>query len=258
YNATHGLPYENKVHGPLTQRDLQTRQAYTGDATYFNAGLGACGGTNGNSEHVVALNVPTNICTLQQWNGGANCWRGITIQAYGKQVNAAIVDQCPGCGYGSLDLTPSLFEVFTDLSVGRFGITWWYRKAFKEKKTPFDADAKSPTLVDTRPSSSDVSRPSREIEKPLPPTPKKPAPTPTKKRNGGGNTSSDTNAYLVPGMNPAINPIYFPTPVVDSGPSYGGGCDSSGGGGGYSGGSDSGGGYSGGCDSGGGFSSSSF
>ena len=29
---------------------------------------------------------------MQLWNNGANCWRGITIQANGKQVNAAIVD----------------------------------------------------------------------------------------------------------------------------------------------------------------------
>ncbi|CEL59080.1 hypothetical protein RSOLAG1IB_09067 [Rhizoctonia solani AG-1 IB] len=85
YNATHGLPYKTNVHGPLTQRDLKPRQAYSGDATWFYPGLGACGGTNNQWEHVVALNSP-------QWNNGANCWRSITIQANGKQVPAAIVD----------------------------------------------------------------------------------------------------------------------------------------------------------------------
>ncbi|KAH7339091.1 RlpA-like double-psi beta-barrel-protein domain-containing protein-containing protein [Rhizoctonia solani] len=97
---------------PGTTLPTDCHTTRSGDATYFDAGLGACGGTNGNWEYVVALNVP-------QWNGGANCWRGITIQAYGKQINAAIVDQCPGCGYGSLDLTPSLFQAFTSLDVGR-------------------------------------------------------------------------------------------------------------------------------------------
>ncbi|KAF8599858.1 hypothetical protein BDV93DRAFT_428045, partial [Ceratobasidium sp. AG-I] len=91
--------------------------AYSGDATYFYPGLGACGGTNTQYEYVVALDAPL-------WNNGANCWRGITIQAYGKQVNAAIVDLCPGCGYGSLDLAPALFQQFTSLDTGRFGITW--------------------------------------------------------------------------------------------------------------------------------------
>ncbi|CAE6432052.1 unnamed protein product [Rhizoctonia solani] len=120
YNATHGLPYEKKTHGPLTERDLQARQAFSGDATWFHTGLGACGGFNYDYEYVVALNQP-------QWSGGANCWRGITIQAYGKQVNAAVVDLCPSCAWGSLDLTPGLFQAFTSLDVGRFGITWWYR-----------------------------------------------------------------------------------------------------------------------------------
>ncbi|CEL59075.1 hypothetical protein RSOLAG1IB_09062 [Rhizoctonia solani AG-1 IB] len=85
YNATHGLPYKTNVHGPLTQRDLKARQAYSGDATWFYPGLGACGGTNNQWEHVVALNSP-------QWNNKANCWRSITIQANGRQVPAAIVD----------------------------------------------------------------------------------------------------------------------------------------------------------------------
>ncbi|CCO33209.1 hypothetical protein BN14_07282 [Rhizoctonia solani AG-1 IB] len=119
YNATHGLPYKTNVHGPLTQRDLKPRQAYSGDATWFYPGLGACGGTNNQWEHVVALNSP-------QWNNGANCWRSITIQANGKQVPAAIVDLCPECAWGSLDLAPALFQQFASLDAGRIGITWWF------------------------------------------------------------------------------------------------------------------------------------
>ncbi|KDN36823.1 hypothetical protein RSAG8_10605, partial [Rhizoctonia solani AG-8 WAC10335] len=85
YNATHGLPYDKNVHGPLTQRDLQVRQAYTGDATFFYPGLGACEGTNTQWEDVVALNAP-------QWNNKGYCWRTVIIQAYGKKIPAAIVD----------------------------------------------------------------------------------------------------------------------------------------------------------------------
>ncbi|KEP52019.1 putative riboflavin-aldehyde forming enzyme [Rhizoctonia solani 123E] len=113
YNATHGLPYDKNAHGPLTQRDLQARQAYSGDATFFYPGLGA------QWEDVVALNAP-------QWSGGGNCWRTVIIQAYGKQIPAAVVDLCPECGWGSLDMSPSLFQKFASLDVGRFGITWWF------------------------------------------------------------------------------------------------------------------------------------
>ncbi|KAH7308259.1 hypothetical protein B0J17DRAFT_725251 [Rhizoctonia solani] len=139
YNATHGLPYNKEVHGPLTARDLAARQAYTGDATYFYPGLGACSGTNNQYEHVVALNAPVSslsgsttmheselgVCS-QQWNNKGNCWRTVTIQAYGKQVKAGIVDLCPGCGWGSLDMSPALFQQFTGLGTGRFQITWWF------------------------------------------------------------------------------------------------------------------------------------
>ncbi|KAF8684595.1 hypothetical protein RhiXN_10023 [Rhizoctonia solani] len=141
-------------------------------------------------------------------------------------------------------------------------------KAFKEKEPTFDIDAKAPGVVNTFkddvPPSQDKRPPRTTASKPVPPS--------TQYRGA----QSDTNAYLVSGTNPAMNPIYFPTPVVDPAPSHSGGCHSgdghanggysggsNSGGGGYSGGCDSGGGYSGGgysggCDSGGGFSSSSF
>ncbi|KAF8602119.1 hypothetical protein BDV93DRAFT_545520 [Ceratobasidium sp. AG-I] len=118
FNATAGY---NATHAHLASRsDLAARQAYSGQATWFYPGLGACGGTNTQYEHVVALDAPL-------WNNGANCWRGITIQAYGQQVDAAIVDLCPGCGYGDLDMAPALFEAFTGLDTGVFQMTWWYR-----------------------------------------------------------------------------------------------------------------------------------
>ncbi|KAB5587383.1 hypothetical protein CTheo_9181 [Ceratobasidium theobromae] len=85
YNATHGLPYDKSPRVPTTKRDLVARQSYSGQATWFYPGLGACGGENSEYEYVVALDAPL-------WEDGANCWRGITIQAYGQQVNAAIVD----------------------------------------------------------------------------------------------------------------------------------------------------------------------
>ncbi|CAE6471420.1 unnamed protein product [Rhizoctonia solani] len=133
-------------------------------------------------------------------------------------------------------------------------------KAFKEKDTTFDIDSKSPPVANT---SDDHPQSSKDGKSPQTSASK---PATSKTRYGGGH--SDTNTYLVPGANPAMNAIYFPTPVIDPGPSYNGGCHNGGGGsaGGYSGGCGSGGGgydsggggYSGGCDSGGGFSSSSF
>ncbi|KAF8602115.1 hypothetical protein BDV93DRAFT_444891, partial [Ceratobasidium sp. AG-I] len=79
--------------------------------------VGSCGGTNTAWENVVAIDPLL-------WSGGANCWRGITIAAFGKQVNAAIVDLCPTCNYGGLDMAPGLFQQFAGLEDGMFEMTW--------------------------------------------------------------------------------------------------------------------------------------
>ncbi|GFZ50494.1 hypothetical protein JCM24511_08251 [Saitozyma sp. JCM 24511] len=97
------------------------RQSNSGQATYFEVGLGACGWTNTDSDSIVALNAA-------QYSGGADCGKSITITNTdnGQTATATIVDECPGCGSGSLDLSPSLFSTLTngDMGLGVFPITW--------------------------------------------------------------------------------------------------------------------------------------
>jgi predicted RNA-binding Zn-ribbon protein involved in translation (DUF1610 family) len=61
------------------------------------------------SDYIVALN------TAQYGSGypGPNCGRSITISYGGKTAQATIMDQCPSCGYGDLDLSRSLFNHFS-------------------------------------------------------------------------------------------------------------------------------------------------
>eukprot|EP00026_Physarum_polycephalum_P021055 Phypoly_transcript_24056.p1 GENE.Phypoly_transcript_24056~~Phypoly_transcript_24056.p1 ORF type:complete len:164 (+),score=13.28 Phypoly_transcript_24056:22-492(+) len=89
----------------------------SGDATYYDVGLGACGQTNNNGQLVAALNQP-------QWAGGANCGRSVTVYGPNGQVTVTIVDLCPGCGQGSLDLSPTAFQQIASLDAGRVHITW--------------------------------------------------------------------------------------------------------------------------------------
>jgi len=101
---------------------LTKRQSYSGRATFYDVGLGACGGYNVGTDYIVALN------TAQYGGGypGPNCGRSITISANGVTVQATIQDQCPSCDYGSLDLSRSLFQRFASEDKGVFQMSWWY------------------------------------------------------------------------------------------------------------------------------------
>lgn len=99
-------------------------QTYSGDATYYDVGLGACGITNTDSELVAAMN-------WQQWdefgsmsNGNPICGKQAILYYGSKSVTVTIEDKCPGCGYGSIDLSPAAFTQLADESLGRIPITW--------------------------------------------------------------------------------------------------------------------------------------
>lgn len=77
-----------------------------GRATFYNTEKndGYCGWFNRNSEHVVAMNrpqfEPENMCgNYVEINNSEN----------GNKIVAQIVDECPECQYGSLDLSRGLF-----------------------------------------------------------------------------------------------------------------------------------------------------
>ncbi|KAI3325943.1 RlpA-like double-psi beta-barrel-protein domain-containing protein-containing protein [Xylariaceae sp. AK1471] len=89
----------------------------TGDITYYEPGLGACGWTNSDSEYVVAL-------SPSQYSG--NCGKTITITKDGKKVGAKVVDLCPGCASGAIDVSSTTFKQLVDLSVGRTTCTWFF------------------------------------------------------------------------------------------------------------------------------------
>lgn len=104
-------------------------QTYTGDLTYYTPGLGSCGVTNSASDAIVAL--AEGMMTAAQVGGNPNanplCGKSITISYGGVEKTATIMDTCPGCSGGSLDLTPTLFADFAPLSQGRLtGMKWWY------------------------------------------------------------------------------------------------------------------------------------
>ncbi|KUJ15663.1 uncharacterized protein LY89DRAFT_587490, partial [Mollisia scopiformis] len=96
----------------------------TGDITYYEAGLGACGWTSdGSTEQVVAL--PYELMGTQS-NGNPYCGKTITISYQGKTTQAKVVDKCMGCMGDSIDLSNAAFLELAELAVGRASAEWWF------------------------------------------------------------------------------------------------------------------------------------
>jgi hypothetical protein len=100
--------------------------ACTGDITYYQAGLGACGiDSDGDTQNVVAL--PHALMGAQS-NGNPYCGQTITIQcpSTGETTTATVVDKCMGCTGYSIDLSNAAFLDLASLSVGRTTANWWF------------------------------------------------------------------------------------------------------------------------------------
>ncbi|TFK25827.1 hypothetical protein FA15DRAFT_638838 [Coprinopsis marcescibilis] len=82
--------------------------------SFYDVGLGACGEWNVESDFIVALNAD------QFGSGypGPECQKTITLSYGGKTAQAKVMDRCPGCPYGGLDLSRSLFRYFASEDVG--------------------------------------------------------------------------------------------------------------------------------------------
>lgn len=92
---------------------------YTGDATtYTLSGVGA-GGLDASevSDYYAALNDP-------QWDGSAWCGAWVEITGPSGTSTVQIVDLCPGCPSGHLDLGPIPFMEVTGDSSGIYPISW--------------------------------------------------------------------------------------------------------------------------------------
>ncbi|KAF7982260.1 hypothetical protein HWV62_29497 [Athelia sp. TMB] len=96
-------------------RSLEKRHSGTG--TWFEPDVGNCGWRNKSTDMIVAL--PTS-----DYDGGKHCGKKIKIKSEGKTHTAEVVDRCPDCHEGSLDMSPSLFKEFASLGKGEIKVTW--------------------------------------------------------------------------------------------------------------------------------------
>ncbi|KAI8968497.1 hypothetical protein BDF20DRAFT_896726 [Mycotypha africana] len=109
---------------PATKR----KHEYSGVATWYspkhNGGTkAACYGEHiDDDSNIVALNAPQygDLGSNSDW-----CGKKIEIEGPNGKARASILDACPECDDGSLDLTPALFtKVVGDKDIGQGDITW--------------------------------------------------------------------------------------------------------------------------------------
>lgn len=99
--------------------DQPTSEDFSGEATYYDAdGTGACGFGKSNDFLVAALN--------KSQYSKAQCGKCALVKGPKGSVTIKIVDLCPGCKNGDLDLSETAFEKVADLSDGRVDITWHF------------------------------------------------------------------------------------------------------------------------------------
>lgn len=148
---------------------LEKRQSFGGRGTFYyvNVGPGACGQWGNNDDYTVALNSAQYCCGYP----GPHCFQTITVQANGVTVGGVrIMDECPTCGYGDLDLSPGLFRRFADESAGVVSLNWWFDNGSPQPEPTTKPPPPPPTSTWHEPSPTPA---------PWTPSPSPPAPTST-------------------------------------------------------------------------------
>ncbi|KAI6092188.1 hypothetical protein F4821DRAFT_225106 [Hypoxylon rubiginosum] len=121
--------------GSTSSDGIQYNTEFSGEITYYNAALGACGYEDtgkDDSENIVAIpkDFWDSISTATSYgiNQPAHplCDKTITITASdGTKTKATIRDRCGGCAGHAIDVTPHTFsELFGSLDGGRLDCTW--------------------------------------------------------------------------------------------------------------------------------------
>ncbi|KAI0807200.1 RlpA-like double-psi beta-barrel-protein domain-containing protein-containing protein [Fomes fomentarius] len=87
--------------------------------TYYDAGQNACGWYDSDSDYVIAL-------SPKLYNNGAHCGKMVTVDYQGKQVQAKVTDECPGCNEAEADLSRPLFAHLAPLDEGVIHGRWWF------------------------------------------------------------------------------------------------------------------------------------
>lgn len=105
---------------PIEKREIvDIAKRSTGRGTWYNPGLGNCGGYNTNTDLVLAISK-----SLYDQDNGGYCYQQVAITYNGVTAYGTAVDSCQSCTDNDIDMSPSLFQELAPLSVGVIQVTW--------------------------------------------------------------------------------------------------------------------------------------
>ncbi|KAF4320456.1 hypothetical protein BBO99_00005464 [Phytophthora kernoviae] len=109
---------------------INADEYFTGDGTTYTLGDTSAGNCN----YMKALGFASNNYAAlndKQWNGLKNCGRCAEVSCadsrcadQSKSIVVQILDRCPECQYGDLDLSPSVFSSLIGSSPSRYKVKW--------------------------------------------------------------------------------------------------------------------------------------
>ncbi|MEV7122983.1 RlpA-like double-psi beta-barrel domain-containing protein [Kitasatospora griseola] len=180
--------------GGITLLAAWPSAAYTGTATYYQPGLGACGVQSKSSDMVVAL----NAAEFGDAYPSPHCFQHVKVQYGTKSVVATIVDRAAGAPYHGLELSPSAFQELANPGLGLLTVTWDYIDS------PLTPAEPQPTGTHSAPRPTTEPTPSVTTLNPTTTT-KAPTPTPTA-------TTRPPTYTPAPGVTPrpAVEPTAVP------------------------------------------------
>ncbi|EQL31154.1 hypothetical protein RJZ56_006457 [Blastomyces dermatitidis] len=99
---------------------------YTGDLTYYDPGLGACGIESAAGEPVCAVSQYLYDAVAVGTNPNANplCGKRVRLRRAGRSVDVTVVDRCVGCQPNDIDVSLSVFTQLALEEQGRVDVQW--------------------------------------------------------------------------------------------------------------------------------------
>ena len=111
-------------------------ETFSGDLTYYQTGLGACGVTSSSSDDIVSVShiifdaAGSSSSTGGNSNNNPLCGLKLRAKRYDdvrgewRSVDLTVVDRCTGCEPNDLDVSYSAFDQIASRDKGRVDVTW--------------------------------------------------------------------------------------------------------------------------------------